>query len=218
MPTAGMVEVQRCPLCTQAHQYPVDVERSAVVHLIPGTVQPLRQASFVRLFTCPIKDETFQAELTTTNGPQVRSVAAISPHNKGLYEAGKKILGDSLDAGRDFCSFMITTSLGAIPVYLALLSLALPKEYKPTASDVRVILPAALFLLATVVFILGFFPRAKKASLDIPSEIEDARIAYIKQRRTAAIVGFFLFALALGLALLTTIWALKVEAAAAAAA
>ena len=41
------------------------------------------------------------------------SVQDISPHNKALYEAGKKMLVDSIDVGREFCKFMTTTSLGA---------------------------------------------------------------------------------------------------------
>ena len=55
--------------------------------------------------------------------------APISPHSKALYEAGKSILTDSLETGREFCKFMIGTCTGAIPVYLGILTFILPEKY-----------------------------------------------------------------------------------------
>jgi hypothetical protein len=164
--SSATVKIGPCPVCSQPlHEYPLEVGRSVIVHLTSKKpARPVQQEKFVRLFTCPVKDEPFQAELTRTNSAlEVKSVTAVTPHNKALYEAGKKLLGDSLDAGREFCKSMITTSLGAIPVYLALISLALPKEYRPTASEGHVFLiPSALFLAAAIVFTLGFFREARQ--------------------------------------------------------
>ena len=60
---------------------------------------------------------------------QADTVEDLSPHNKALYEAGKNLLVESVSVGRGFCKFMTTTTLGAIPINLALLKLVLPKDY-----------------------------------------------------------------------------------------
>ena len=48
------------------------------------------------------------------------SVQSITPHNEAVYEAGKELLKNSPDTGRDFCKFMTTISIGAIPIYLSI--------------------------------------------------------------------------------------------------
>jgi len=45
------------------------------------------------------------------------------------------MLIDSIDVGREFCKFMTTTTLGAIPTYLALLKFVLPNNYSLQSYD-----------------------------------------------------------------------------------
>jgi len=121
-------------------------------------------------------------------------VQEISPHNKALYEAGKKLLVDSVDVGREFCKFMTTTALGAIPTYIALLKLVLPKDYSlQSECEIIFLVPPLMFLLSAVLFVVGYFPQKGALSLDLPSEIERERSITIERRRRYAISGFVVF-------------------------
>jgi hypothetical protein len=118
-------------------------------------------------------------------------VQDITPHNRALYEAGKKLLVESVDVGREFCKFMTTTTLGAIPSYLALLALVLPRDYSLQSRDeVRFLAPPLLFLAASILFVLGYFPQKGRLSLDLPTDIERERNITIRRRYRFAIAGF----------------------------
>jgi len=126
-----------------------------------------------------------------TNGIAIKNVEDISPHNKALYEAGKNLLIESVEVGREFCKFMTTTSLAAIPAYIALLKLILPKDYSlQNYDEVLFLAPPLLFLVASLVFALGYFPQKEQLSLDLPAEIEQKRGKTIARRHLYAIIGF----------------------------
>lgn len=121
----------------------------------------------------------------------------LSPHSKAVYEAGKTILVESIEVGRDFCKFMMGSSAGAIPVYLGLLKFLLPERYLLTASQgVLFAGPTLIFLGASAVFAIGFFPTRSTISLDLPADIERARTESIDRRRKFAFWGFIVFAVA----------------------
>lgn len=133
---------------------------------------------------------------------EVESAGAVSPHNQALYEAGKNMLVESINIGRDFCKFMTTTTIGAIPTYLALLKLVLPKNYVlKSYDDFLFFLPAALLLVSTIVFVIGYFPQKGTLSLDLPAEIERERSATINHRQRYATCGFLVFSIAVVLAI-----------------
>lgn len=124
----------------------------------------------------------------------LEQVQAITPHNKALYEAGKKLLVDSVDVGREFCKFMTTTTIGAIPTYLALLKLVLPKDYSLQSYDeIRFVVPPLLFLISTVFFVLGYFPQKGFLCLDLPAEIEREQRVTIRRRHLLATTAFIIF-------------------------
>lgn len=130
----------------------------------------------------------------STSGAEVLYVEALSPHNKALYEAGKTMLIDSTKTGRDFCQFMITTSIGAIPVYLAIITFLLPKEYPlGILMGILVAGPAVIFLIAALIFTLGYFPSVDCFSLDNLELIEEVRGRNIRRRRKLATIGFVTF-------------------------
>lgn len=127
---------------------------------------------------------------------QADSVEDVSPHNKALYEAGKNLLVESIGVGREFCKFMTTTTLSAIPIYLALLKLVLPKDYVLQSHvELVFLVPPVLFFVSSVVFILGYFPQSGRLSLDLPAEIEGERSKTIVRRQRYALGGFVLFAI-----------------------
>ncbi len=131
---------------------------------------------------------------TENTDVELEQVQDITPHNKALYEAGKKMLVDSVDVGREFCKFMTTTTLGAIPTYLALLKLVLPKDYSLQSNDeVIFLLPPLGFLAASILFVIGYFPQKGALSLDLPADIERERSTTIRRRYHYGIAAFLLF-------------------------
>lgn len=130
--------------------------------------------------------------------PVVGEVGTLSPHDKALLEAGKQLLVESVATGREFCKFMIGASVSAIPVYLGLLKLVSPESYRPTPAEASLaIAPAALFLAAATLFIVGFFPQRGSFSLDLPDEIERERTSAARHRQRWATTGFVLYAIAI---------------------
>lgn len=117
-----------------------------------------------------------------------------SPHSKALYEAGKTILVDSLETGRDFCKSMISTSMGAITFYIAILTFILPDNYiLGIAAGGLIVSPAIGFLITSVIFIFGYLPRIGELSLDDLEEIERERNRIITHRTTFIRIGLSFF-------------------------
>lgn len=143
---------------------------------------------------------------------EVGRVQAVTPHNQAMYEAGKDMLVGSLAVGRDFCNFMVGVSTGAIPLYLALLALALPKDYRPDWwRGILIIAPASTFLAAAIAFAVGLFPRTGSFSLDLPEEIGQARSKAIRWRGKLATIGFVIFTVAAVASIVVTVTALRVK-------
>ena len=128
----------------------------------------------------------------------VKDVDAVSPHNQALYDVGRELIRQSLTVGRDYCRFMITTSLSAIPIYLAIIAFSIPEN---TALDIStkiyLIIPVTLFLAASLIFTRGYFPVMKSFSLDIIDEIEFVRSQTIRKRYILIRVGMTLFLIAI---------------------
>ena len=128
---------------------------------------------------------------------KIGHIGDISPHNRALYESGKELLNQSISTGREYCKFMITTSTGAIPVYLAILAFVLPeKDSSGIIRGILVVTPIVLFLIATVIFTYGYFPTTDQFSLDVIEEIEAVRTRTIQRRSKLSKVGFLVFLIA----------------------
>ena len=107
---------------------------------------------------------------------EVSDVRPVSPHNQAIYEAGKKMLIDSVDVGRSFSQFMITLSSSLIMVYIGILQFIWGKEtLAPTLGSALYLLPPIFFLVSCALFIISYFPRTDNYSLDILEEIKTAR-------------------------------------------
>jgi len=57
-----------CPLCAKIHRYSMKIEKTIVV----GFGSRERQWTFTRLFTCPVKNEDFQALIRIQQGSNER--------------------------------------------------------------------------------------------------------------------------------------------------
>jgi len=180
---------------------------------------PTELLSFVRLFTCPVTESQFEATLILSESAvdrskevEIREVGGRSPHNEGLYEAGKALLVESIEVGRDFCKSMITIATGSIPVYLALVGLAVGKEFRPSLGEgIVLVLGPAGFLLSATAFAIGYFPKKSAFSLDMPSEIETARTSTLDKRKLWATIGFGMLLLGIVLAIAGLIYGLTLE-------
>ena len=144
-----------------------------------------------------MKKSKVEQELIT-----VESVSELTPHNEALYEAGKKLLTESITVGRDFCKSMISINTGAIPIYLGILVFLLPDGYLlGIQRGIIIIIPALLYLLATTIFAFGYLPRTGEFSLDIVDEIAKERQIAISQMKRFIYTGFFCFAVATAMAI-----------------
>ena len=86
----------------------------------------------------------------------------LTQHDDVLIEAGKTMLLNSIDIGRDFCKSMIGTAFGAIPIYLSLLKWFLPEQYEfSRAENLLVMMPVFAFLGAAMSFMFGFMPTTR---------------------------------------------------------
>ena len=132
----------------------------------------------------------------------IEEITAISPTNQAIYEAGKSLLIDSVSTGREFCKFMISNCMSAIPIYLALVKFVLPEKYSLSFNEgIIALIPALLFLVSGIIFVIGYFPQQGKASLDIPAEIERERSNTVRRRQNRSVVGFVIFCFAVVAAL-----------------
>src|SRR5262245_40128022 len=147
---------------------------------------------------------------------EIRVIGArpISPHNQALYEAGKQMLVESVSVGSEFCKFMVGVATGAIPLYLALLQFALPKDYRPAWwwKGVAAIAPGVVFLFASLLFALGVFPSTGRFSLDLPKEVDKIRDKAISRRGHLALAGFVCFVVAALASIVVIVGALRVKA------
>lgn len=143
---------------------------------------------------------------TEHSTPTIEQVTTITPHNKALYEVGKSLLIESINSGREFCKFMIGNSVGAIPIYLGILTVLLPKDYTlGVTAGVFIIIPAIIFLVASTVFVFGYRPIVSDFSLDLPDEISNRINQIINERKNYIISGFSLFSLGTILAIFVVV-------------
>ena len=114
-----------------------------------------------------------------------------------MLEAGRKMLSDSIVVGRDFARQMVTLSSGAIPIYVALVGLAYPRD----AATPVLFLPPTLFLLAVLTFAWSALPKHGVVSLDVIEDIARARDEAIKVSSRGLWTGFAIFSLAIASAI-----------------
>jgi hypothetical protein len=128
------------------------------------------------------------------------SVAPLSIDEEATVEAGRRLFLESIEVPRDFAKQMITVSSGAIPIYVALLGIANLK-HRSIAALILVSIPALVFLLSALVFVIALLPRGALISVQILDEIREARNRLIVARYFWIKVGFAIFTAGVCLAL-----------------
>jgi hypothetical protein len=138
----------------------------------------------------------------------VVAVGVLTESDKAMLEAGKKLLVDSIDVGREYCKYMIGIASGAIPTYTAVLKLGVAEKFVPTVGQYVIwAAPAVLFLLASLAFSMGYFPGKTEIAIDNMAGIAQVRTAIIDRRRCWSITGVSLFTVGV----LAGLWAIFVH-------
>lgn len=129
-----------------------------------------------------------------THKPSIQNVSQLTPHSKAVLELGKSLYSDSINKTGDYCKFMISISTGAIPIFIGLLKLILPKNIQLQSFQHTIsFIPCLFFLIATGIFTFGFMPHKVDYSIDLIEDIENARERIIKRRVKLIIIGFLFF-------------------------
>lgn len=118
------------------------------------------------------------------------SSTVLSPHELAILESGKKLYEEAIDSGREFGKSMIEISMGAIPIYFAVVKYFLV-DVANVAVTLKILLaiPPLLFLLSSVLFIISFLPKLKVISLDDLKEVRSARNEIVRSRRRLNLIG-----------------------------
>jgi aminoglycoside phosphotransferase len=75
------ITIKDCPLCHNSHSYYLRVERSVIIKMVTMNdfnEQP-QSVRKMRLFTCPIKNEEYQASITLsdTSSNRIKSIDVV---------------------------------------------------------------------------------------------------------------------------------------------
>ncbi|NWL16375.1 hypothetical protein FHG08_11800 [Pseudoalteromonas sp. Scap03] len=124
---------------------------------------------------------------------EVEDVKPITPHTEAILNAGSRLLSESIETGREFCKSMISFSIAAIPAYIGLLKLFIPKDTLISSIVSPIwLLPILLFILSASIFVFGYLPVRKLVSLELPDAIENAIEKQINRRFWLGVIGFVL--------------------------
>lgn len=123
--------------------------------------------------------------------PVVEQTEALSPHAAAILKAGEQLLLESVQTGREFCKALVGVSFSAVPIYVGLLGVVLPKDTLPTEVFGMIwVLPVALFLLGVSISALGHLPQRRLLSIDLPSEVETAVSDAVARRYWCGVLSF----------------------------
>lgn len=79
--SAEYLVIHNCPKCSDGHSYELEVERSMIIKMmtISDLNEPSRKVKVTRIFTCPVKNEEYQARfvLTDTSSDRIKNVKVI---------------------------------------------------------------------------------------------------------------------------------------------
>lgn len=131
----------------------------------------------------------------------------VSLQNQALLEVGKEMLAQSGEVGRDICKTMITVCSGAIPVHVALIGLAVGKEFHFSFGQGVIAFGGPFFyLLAVGAFSYGYFPSQESISLEDITSITNARNKTFARRHDWTRNGMALFGLGIVCTLAATMY------------
>ena len=84
------ITISKCPQCKKKHAYNLQVDRAIIMKFLTMddlNEQP-REVKVIRFFSCPIKNEKFQATITLydSSSNRIKSVGEKTEINNDRYE------------------------------------------------------------------------------------------------------------------------------------
>ncbi|WP_286817744.1 hypothetical protein [Desulfobacter sp. UBA2225] len=130
---------------------------------------------------------------------KVEDAQPLTPHTNAIVEAGKRLLIESVETGREFCKSMISITLAAIPTYIGLLKLFILKDHLLSViAGSFWFVPVVLFVFSATSFVAGYLPTKSIVSIELPDEIEVAMKRAINRRYWFGVSGFVLMCIGIG--------------------
>ena len=173
-----------CPICGCNHYYNVSSGNKPKI----------------RIYSCPHKSLRFKAEDRSKAGELLSFEDELAiAYGIDISKGGNKLQ-------LDFCSFMTTLSSGAIATWIALIGLMLPKNIilNPLQA-IFFALPALLFLICVVLFVLAYLPSPADPEIDVLEDLKNDYATIINERSKYIYLGLTTFIIAIFLAILIII-------------
>lgn len=169
------VSAIKCPHCPNTHSFDLELTINQTQLMVEGkrpsdtTIAPLRCPDTGRPFDYPLDISLGPHEMLTSvkestrtgkPGPTVGDSSLDAPLPTSIDWRQPVLidsLKDSLRKGRDYCSLMLSTSMGAIPVFFAVAHF-LTSDVRSRALIPVVIVPPALWLVSAAIFAVAIRP------------------------------------------------------------
>jgi hypothetical protein len=188
-------KVDPCPKCGEAHTYKLKVIQNEI--LIFGGSTDCALISFV----CPKTDQSFKMEIPNPAHGEIIGLASSSEIDYGrrASKMGEPSLMNaeffewirsSRPVALDFCKTMIGISVGAIPVYFAVLKFLGLETMSQGNTAALIILPPLLYLVGLIAYVLALRPAFKSVSTDTFSQFRNARLINLNRWVSAGTVFF----------------------------
>ncbi len=199
-------KISDCPKCHGSHDFKLKVytKENAAIPIIlfggPGEHSEImfscEKTNQIFTYTVPVPENTEIAGVATED--EIMKYGGVEVKSDHEKEELKEWIKTSRSTALDYCKTMLSSSVGAIPVYFVIIKY-LGYETLADASRNIFLLPPLLFLLAALLFVLGLKPRFEIISEE---EFPKFRKHRLKQLNNFLLAGTILFVLAIILAIL----------------
>jgi hypothetical protein len=187
--------VDSCPKCGEAHTYKLKVIQNEI--LIFGGGKDCTLITFV----CPKTNQSFKKEIPNPPHGEIIGLASSSEidYGRSASRIGESPLMDaeffewirsSRSTAIDFCKTMIGISVGAIPVYFAVLKFLGFATTKQAQLGLWFVLPPLVYLIGLIAFVLALRPAFKSVSIDTFSEFRKTRLINLNRWVTCGTMFF----------------------------
>lgn len=124
---------------------------------------------------------------------QVNIGKPLSIRSRAIMEAGKGLVINSFDSGKEYCKHMMTISASSIPVYVGLIGYFM----KDSEMGFQIVIPAILLLLSLLLFGLGLLPLTAEVNIENITEMEKFRNRVIRRRFIISLIGYCIYSTAI---------------------
>jgi hypothetical protein len=184
------ITLTKCPCCQKSHDFIIDSESVPVVY-IKENINIER-----RIFICPETGNDMVIDIEPNKN--IYEIASITLFDTSMIENGKTMIKDAITTTKEFCKSMMSFSIGGIAVYTSLIGIIKSKDSIPMNSKIGAIfLPALLFVLATILFILGYMPYIGKMNIENIQSITSTYKKAVTIRMILIILGVLILLLGL---------------------